>query len=535
VSPSASERLLLGGAAAPLTGWVVAAVDGRDRERFLHSQLSSDVRGLAEGSSQLTALLDRSARLVAFGFLAKRSDRIDLLAPAGAAGPALAALGSSVIADEVRIRILETPGLQLALGAEAVRRMGELPAGSVLPIAGWGSRGFVAWGIGELQLPPLDQAELEARRVLSGLPRWGVEAVAGRPVHETTLAAVAVSTTKGCYLGQETVAKVASGRGPARMPMLLEAAEGEAAPEGLVGRFFAVGGEPKAGQALSWARWEGRLYLQASLVRGLRVEGLEVEARWDDGTRLAATVRALPLLEPPAPEAWARRLQLAAVDAFAADREDEAVRLLERALAVCPGHADASESLGVILGRHGRYGEAIALMRRLLEIDPTSVMAHSNLSLFFNRLGRIEEAEQAAAEAARAAMLREKGARELEEEGRLRSAAAAEDRRRRAAMFREVLAIDRDDALANLGIGRVLVEEGRLGEAIDHLERALAADPRYSAAFLELGRAREAAGEREAAVDTYRRGIEVAAARGDLATASTMHERLAALTAPADA
>ncbi|MCU0234916.1 MAG: tetratricopeptide repeat protein, partial [Thermoanaerobaculales bacterium] len=76
---------------------------------------------------------------------------------------------------------------------------------------------------------------------------------------------------------------------------------------------------------------------------------------------------------------------------------------------------------------------------------------------------------------------------------------------------------------------------GRLGEAIDHLERALAADPRYSAAFLELGRAREAAGEREAAVDTYRRGIEVAAARGDLATASTMHERLAALTAPADA
>jgi folate-binding protein YgfZ len=495
-----------------LTGWVVAIVEGRDRERFLHSQLSSDVRGLAEGSSQLTALLDRSARLVAFGFLAKRSERIDLLLPAEAAGPALAALQSSVIADEVRIRVLETPGLQLALGAEALRRMGGMPVDSVLPVAGWGGRGFVAWGIGELELPALDPAELEARRVLSGLPRWGVEAVAGRPVHETTLAALAVSASKGCYLGQETVAKVASGRGPARMPMLLEAAVGAAAPAGLAGRFFAVGGQPKAGQVLSWAEWEGRLYLQASLVRGLRVEGLEVEARWDDGTRLAASVRALPLLAPPAPEAWAQRLHLAAVDAFAADREGEAVRLLERALAVCPGHADASESLGVILGLHGRYEEAIALMRRLLEIDPSSVMAHSNLSLFFTRLGRIEEAERAAAAAARAAMLREHGAREREEEARRRSAAAAEDRGRRAAMFREVLAIDPDDALANLGLGRVLAEEGRLGEAIGHLERAIAADPRYSAAFLELGRAREAAGEPEAAVDTFRRGIEVAAA-----------------------
>mgnify|MGYP001122516250 CR=1 FL=1 len=136
MSPSASERLLLGGAVAPLVGWVVATFEGRDRERFLHSQLCSDVRGLAEGSSQLTALLDRSARVVAFGFLAKRRERIEMLMPADAAGAALAALESSVIADEVRIRLLETPSLQLALGAEAVRCMGELPVNSVLPTPG---------------------------------------------------------------------------------------------------------------------------------------------------------------------------------------------------------------------------------------------------------------------------------------------------------------------------------------------------------------------------------------------------------------
>jgi tetratricopeptide (TPR) repeat protein len=98
-------------------------------------------------------------------------------------------------------------------------------------------------------------------------------------------------------------------------------------------------------------------------------------------------------------------------------------------------------------------------------------------------------------------------------------------------MFRQVLEIDPDDAMGNFGLGELMVEDGRYAEAIDHLERALAADPRYSAALLALGRAHEGAGNRGAATRVFRRGIEVAAARGDLATANKMQERLAALEA----
>jgi tetratricopeptide (TPR) repeat protein len=235
----------------------------------------------------------------------------------------------------------------------------------------------------------------------------------------------------------------------------------------------------------------------------------------------------VPLLSTPEAEEWAEKLTLNAVEAFASDREEEAIDLFERALAICPTHADAYESLGVLLGRHKRFEEAIALMNRLLVLNPLSVMAHTNLSLYYNQLGRIEDAEREASEAMRAQMRLQNDDRQRTEDRARASEAAVSERRRREEMFRQVLELDPDDAVGNFGLGELLVEEGRFDEAVVHLERALASDPRYSAAFLALGRAHEGAGNLEEAGRVYREGIEVAAARGDLMTANRMQERLA--------
>ena len=183
----------------------------------------------------------------------------------------------------------------------------------------------------------------------------------------------------------------------------------------------------------------------------------------------------------------------------------------------------------MILGRHGRYEEAIELMRRLLEVDPLSVMAHTNLSLYYNQQGRIEDAEREAAEAMRAKIRREQDEKEMVEAAQDQTDSAIADRERRAGMFRQVLELDPDDPLGNFGLGELLVEEGSFEEAARHLERALAADPRYSAALLALGRAHEGAEDLASARETYRRGVNVAAAKGDLATANKMQERLVVL------
>jgi len=507
----------------------VLEVRGRHRERYLASQLTSDVRTLAIGDSQLSALLDATGRLQSFFFLNKLDEVIRLLVPAEVAQRTADCLRERVVADDVELVARQHGGMQLVLGPVAVELERDLGSDRVIPIEAFGSRGFVGWDVGDLDLDEIEPAELEARRVLSGLPRWGSEAAAGMLINETSLIDSAVSFTKGCYLGQETVAKLASHRGAAFQPVLLRL-DGEVRdPEELVGQRFAAADRERAGTVLSWARWEGSAFLQARLWRELRVDGRELVCGFPDGTNLAATVVSLPLLRPGSPDAMAEDLYLRATTLFAADREDEAIVLLERALVVCPSYPDAYEALGVMLGRHGRFDEAIKIMQRLLEVDPDSVMAHTNMSVYHNQLGRIEEAEREARAAAVKSLERSRRAEAEAESERQQRMREQEDRARREEMFRQVLELDADDALANFGLGQLKVEVGDHAAAVPLLERAIAVDRDYSAAYLALGRALEGLGDVGRALTTYTDGTRVAARRGDLKTANMMQERLSLL------
>jgi folate-binding protein YgfZ len=528
VSRSAFEQLALGAIQSSFEGWVVVDVSGKDRERFLISQLTSDVAGLEVGRSQLSALLDRSGRLQAFFFLAKHTDRMVLLVPTGAVEALADQLEANIIADDVRLSRRETGSLRLALGPEAVRFAAALPDDVVFPIEALGGRGFVTWGNVQLPFHDVDAEELEALRVVSGLPKWGIEVVGGELINQTTLVDTAVSFTKGCYLGQETVAKVASHRGAAYHPVLLTIDGNGVDTRSLVNQQFAIGERKNAGKALSAAVWNGRQVLQASMYRDFRVDGLAVECRFESGA-LHAEVSELPLTHCPPPEEQAEALFLAAVELFTIDQEQEAVELLERAIAVCPGHADSYETMGVILGRHGRYEEAIDLMTRLLEVEPDSVMAHTNMSLYHNQLGRIEEAErEARSAAAKQAAQRRREEERLAAEKQVRDDLAT-DLQRREDMFNQVLELDPGDALANFGMGEVLVASRRFDEAVPHLEKAIEVDESYSAAFLALGRAWEGMEQPARARTVYQTGVEVAARRGDLSTANAMQARIGEL------
>ena len=520
----------LDGAVTDFPGWALIEVTGSHRERFLGTQVTSDVDGLAVGESQLSALLDRTGRLQAFFFLCKRDDLIELLVPEAVADHCVEKLEAHVIADDVIIRRREVGPMRLALGPIAVVTADRDSDHRCFPVSGWGSRGFVCWDDQETRLPDLSVEELDNRAVLGGPPVWGRDVRPDQLINETSLLDSAVSFTKGCYLGQETVAKVATHRGAVRAPVLLELAEPDIQVAGLVGEWFGVSERERAGQLVSVARWENRAWLQVSLHRELRVIGRELVCVFADGRSMAARVHPMPVLRPPSREEMADRLTVAASTAFAEDRTDRALELLERATATCPSSADAYESKGVILGRLGRHHEAIEQMNRLLEIDPSSVMAHSNLSLFYNQLGEIEAAECHLALATRVSFGGEiaAGAADLaKQELETREA----DRRRRSELFLEILEIDPDDALAHFGMGEIAVELGQFTEAVEHLEKAIVSDPTYAAAMLALGAALEGLDDAARARETYEYGIEVAAKRGDLTTAQKMQERLAALGA----
>ena len=91
-----------------------------------------------------------------------------------------------------------------------------------------------------------------------------------------------------------------------------------------------------------------------------------------------------------------------------------------------------------------------------------------------------------------------------------------------AQRFEQLLAAGRDNALLRFGLGSHYLKAGETGRAIEHLRKAVAQDPGYSAAWKLLGKALAQSGECEAAIAAYRDGIAAAGRKGDKQAAKEM-------------
>ena len=83
------------------------------------------------------------------------------------------------------------------------------------------------------------------------------------------------------------------------------------------------------------------------------------------------------------------------------------------------------------------------------------------------------------------------------------------------ASFERMLAAGRDGALLRFSLGNEYLKRGDAASAAEHLARAVALDPKYTAAWKLYGKALSAAGRDGEALAAYREGISVAAAKGD--------------------
>jgi folate-binding protein YgfZ len=192
------------------------AVEGADREAFLQGQLTQDVRGLAPGQSRPAAGLTPRGKLLYFGTLVAEPDRLLLLLPAEAVEAALAHLAKYVVFQKASVRDATHDTVRMALygpRAEAV----PLPPGSVrLPpdgelaaeiVAPASERDALLRSLDALGSTPICEATAETLRVESGRPRLGKDTDASHLPDEVGLRD-AISTTKGCYVGQEIVARM---------------------------------------------------------------------------------------------------------------------------------------------------------------------------------------------------------------------------------------------------------------------------------------------------------------------------------------
>lgn len=90
------------------------------------------------------------------------------------------------------------------------------------------------------------------------------------------------------------------------------------------------------------------------------------------------------------------------------------------------------------------------------------------------------------------------------------------------ANLEKMLGGPRDGALLRFSLGNEYLKQGNPTAAAQHYREAVRRDPKYSAAWKQLGKALNDAGERNAALKAYQEGIAVAEARGDLQAAKEM-------------
>lgn len=364
-----------------------------------------------------------------------------------------------------------------------------------------------------------DSRAFEEFSILTGVPRWGVEVLSLELINNTRLDDLAVSYSKGCYPGQETVAKIDSRRGAAFKPVLLTSISNSQLTPGKIEK-----DGKKIGEIRSVMTVDDQSYAYAILNRESRIDKIQLSFSLNENN-FSMRVNYFPYLDL-SPKGKAQEYYDLAVDVFKEGDNKQAIAYFKKAIEISPDFEDAYESLGVVFGREHEYEQAIDMMEKLRELNPKCLMAYTNLSLYHMKIGNIETAEKFKSDATLLNFQvlgdQAKYKRELE----ATEARKIAERDKREGMFLQVLELDHEDAMANNGMGEIEFERGQYEKAKKFFLTALTGDKKYSVAYLGLAKTLIKLGNKAELQDVLERGIKVASLNGDLMPANEMQSLL---------
>jgi folate-binding protein YgfZ len=218
-------------------------VTGPDAADYLQRMLSNDVEALSPGESCEALLLTPKARVIAPMRVVRRAadDFLLLTEPE---------LGETLREQLVRMRFAAKAEIELEEHTSTVVFGGEADG---FPTEDYGEPAVEALDVA-LE-PTLDEGELEVLRIEAGTPAWGKEIDDRVLPAEAGLVERAVSLTKGCYPGQEPIARLHY-RGHANRGLRVLVVDGDELPEPDAELRL---GEKNVGRVTSAARSNGRI------------------------------------------------------------------------------------------------------------------------------------------------------------------------------------------------------------------------------------------------------------------------------------
>lgn len=283
-------------------------VEGPDAVSFLQGILTQDLEAMAAGSVARSLLLEPRGKLVDLLWLLRGEARVGLVTASDRLDHTVEELRRWRFRVDAELRIDERPVVEV-WGTEAAATVSaahpvpdgwldrdgvlvaRVPLGPMerVLVAGAEEPGLLEAGADRVGTVVADTVRIEA-----GEPRMGVDVDEGTIPQESGLVPASVSFTKGCYLGQELVARIDSRGRVNRHLRGLRILANVLPPVGAIvfGLDRELGTITSVGESLDL-----RAPIALGLIRHEAEPGTEVTIRWEGG-EARARVEDLPMLVP---------------------------------------------------------------------------------------------------------------------------------------------------------------------------------------------------------------------------------------------
>jgi len=211
-------------------------VTGGDRLAWLNGLVTQDVGKLAPGAGAYSLAVGKTGKIMAELWVVAGSDRVLVVAERARIPLLREHFDKHLVMEDAEIGEPLERGVLVAHGASAAEVLAAARArggdGALVRWTGHGDSAVIvapdAGFVPALEGTPLTDDGWEALRIAWGVPRFGVDYDEQSLPQEASLETVAVSFSKGCYLGQETVFMLEK-RGHARKKLVRLAVDGDAA------------------------------------------------------------------------------------------------------------------------------------------------------------------------------------------------------------------------------------------------------------------------------------------------------------------
>jgi len=183
---------------------------GADTIRFLNDLISQEIAGVQPGRVSRSLLLGPQGKLDHILWVLRGDDEVGLITDQGRGEELVTTLGRYRIRVDVAIEQSEMP-LAVVVGETDVES-------GTWSLSDDGLEADISWrgvrrtlvGGDRPDLEEGDPEEYESLRIAAGEPRWGVDVDVKTIPQESGLVGSTVDFAKGCYLGQELVARIDS-------------------------------------------------------------------------------------------------------------------------------------------------------------------------------------------------------------------------------------------------------------------------------------------------------------------------------------